>query len=350
MTNPPGAREVAPSHSFDEARLQAWLAENLPDFDGAVSVRQFEGGQSNPTFLLESASGRLVLRKKPPGKLAPSAHAIDREYRVLNALADSGVPAPRTRIYCSDETIVGTPFYLMEFVEGRIFTDPLLPQQTAPERTVLYDAMNDALARLHLFDWRGAGLDDFGKPDAFFERQIARWKKQYELTRTEAIPEMDALLEWLPANVPDDNAAAIAHGDFRIGNLVFHKSEPRVVAILDWELSTVGHPIADLAFNCMGYHLAHDDPVARGFVGVDLAKLGIPEERDYVAAYGRRTGRDPAPLWRFAMAFSLFRTAAIQQGVYARALQGNAASSDAFQFRDTARRVAAAGAALIRSA
>lgn len=341
------AHTDTPNHALDASALREWLAQSLPDFSGNLTIRQFQGGQSNPTFLLEQDCRRLVLRKRPSGPLAPSAHAIDREYRVLHALTDSGVPAPRPQLYCNDPSIIGTEFYLMECVAGRVFVDPLLPGMAASERWALYDAMNDALARLHQFDWRTAGLEGFGRPDAFFERQIARWKKQYELTRTERIPEMDALLDWLPAHIPEDNVASIVHGDFRIGNLMFHETEPRVVAILDWELSTIGHPIADLAFNCMGYHLSEDDPIARGFLGADIATLGIPNEREYLSAYCRRTGRDPTSIWRFAMAFSLFRTAAIQQGVYARALQGNAASADAILFKDCVRRVAQAGAALI---
>jgi aminoglycoside phosphotransferase (APT) family kinase protein len=344
MSTSGGTCAAAPQHRFDEARLLAWLSSNLAGFAGPLSVRQFEGGQSNPTFLLQSPTGRCVLRKKPPGPLAPSAHAIDREYRVLSALADTDAPAPRPLVYCEDDAVIGTPFYVMEYVQGRIFTDPLLPGLSKAERAAIYDAMNDTLARLHLVDWRAAGLADFGKPDSYFARQLARWKKQYELTRTGApVEDMDGLLEWLLANIPDDEAAAVAHGDFRIGNLVFHATEPRVAAVLDWELATIGHPVADLAYNCMTYHLPKDDPVAHGFVGVDLEELGIPSETDYMTAYGRRTGRDAAPLWRFAMAFSLFRTAAIQQGVFARSLQGNASSSDAFRFGESFRRVASAG-------
>jgi aminoglycoside phosphotransferase (APT) family kinase protein len=344
MSTHSGTRAVAPQHSFDEARLLAWLSSNLPGFAGPLSVRQFEGGQSNPTFLLLSPGGLCVLRKKPPGALAPSAHAIDREYRVLTALANTDVPAPRPLAYCEDDAIIGTPFYVMEYVQGRIFTDPSLPGLSRAERAAIYDAMNYTLARLHVVDWRAAGLEDFGRPDSYFARQVARWGKQYELTRTGApVEDMDALLEWLLRNIPDDEAAAVAHGDFRIGNLVFHGTEPRVAAVLDWELATIGHPVADLAYNCMTYHLPKDDPVASGFVGVDLEALGIPSEADYMAAYGRRTGRDPAPLWRFAMAFSLFRTAAIQQGVFARSLQGNASSSLASHFGDSFGRVANAG-------
>ncbi|MGD9965967.1 MAG: phosphotransferase [Hyphomonadaceae bacterium] len=344
MTERSGTQSAAPHNRLDEARLQSWLTRHVPGFEGPLSIRQFAGGQSNPTFLVEAAGERIVLRKKPAGALMPSAHAIDREFRVLRALENTSVAVPRARIYCSDDTVIGAPFYIMDFVEGRIFTDPLLPECSKAERAELYDAMNDALARLHLVDWRAAGLQDFGKPHGYFARQIARWGKQYEITRTGApTPEMDALLAWLSAHAPDDEAAAIVHGDFRIGNLVFHSTEPRVTAVLDWELATIGHPIADLAYNCMTYHLHHDDPVARGFVGIDLADAGLPSEADYIGAYARRTGRDASAIWRFAMAFSLFRTAAIQQGVYARALQGNANASDAICFGESARRVASAG-------
>lgn len=339
----PGVRAVAERHKFDEQRLLDWLEHNAPYMAGPMTVQQFAGGQSNPTFLLQGAEARYVLRKKPPGKLLPSAHAIDREFRILKALAHTAVATPRPLFYCEDDSVIGAPFYVMEFVEGRILTDPLLPGSTPIERAALYDAMNETLAQLHLVDWRAAGLGDFGKADGYFTRQIARWQKQYEATRIEPIADLDALLAWLLAHIPDDDTAAIAHGDFRIGNLIFHPDEPRVVAVLDWELSTIGHPFADLAYNCMTYHLLKDDPIAAGFIGVDLAALGIPSESEYIAQYGARTGRDPAPLWRFAMAFSLFRTAAIQQGVYARSLQGNASSETAARFGESFRRVASAG-------
>ncbi len=334
---------VSPAHRFDEARLLDWLRLNATFMSGHMTVQQFEGGQSNPTFLLQGEHGSFVLRKKPPGKLMPSAHAIDREFRVLKALEHTSVPTPKPILYCDDDTVIGSAFYIMEFVEGRILTDPLLSASTPIERAALYDSMNQTLAELHMVDWRAAGLDDYGKAEGYFARQIARWQKQYEAARIEPIPDLDALLAWLLLNIPADESAAIAHGDFRIGNLVFHPREPRVVAVLDWELSTIGHPFADLAYNCMTYHLLKDDPVAPGFIGANLSALGIPSESEYVSQYGRRTGRDPAPLWRFAMAFSLFRTAAIQQGVYVRSLQGNANSDMAARFGESCRRVAAAG-------
>jgi aminoglycoside phosphotransferase (APT) family kinase protein len=287
-----------------------------------------------------------VLRKKPPGVLVESAHAIDREYRVLSALASGDVPAPRTRVYCDDAEVIGTPFYVMDYQSGRIFTDPLLPGMTPTERAGIYDAMNDALARLHNFDWEGNGLGDFGKPARYVARQIARWRKQYLAASTESVPAMDLLGDWLAANVPARESAAIAHGDFRLGNLIFDEREARVVAILDWELSTIGEPLCDLSFNCMTYHLPAGDPVAAGFTGVDIAALGIPSEADYLAAYARRTGRAEVPDWRFYMAFSLYRTAAIQHGVYRRALAGNASSETALLFGDCYRKVAESGWAL----
>jgi aminoglycoside phosphotransferase (APT) family kinase protein len=346
----PGTRPTVERHRFDEGRLVAWLEQNLAGFAGPLVVRQFASGQSNPTFHLRAASGEYVLRKKPPGQLLPSAHAIDREFRVLSALAACEVPVPRTRVYCDDAGVIGTPFYVMDYQPGRIFTDPLLPGMTPTERAGLYDAMNEALARLHYFDWSGGGLGDFGRPAHYVARQIARWSKQYVDARTEAVPAMDQLGEWLAANVPARESAAIAHGDFRIGNLIFDEREARVVAILDWELSTIGHPLCDLAYNCMTYHLPGGDAVAAGFAGVDIASLGIPSEADYLAAYARRTGRADVPDWGFYMAFSLYRTAAIQYGIYRRALAGNASSETAHLFGDCYRMVAETGWALVRDA
>jgi aminoglycoside phosphotransferase (APT) family kinase protein len=348
VTERPGVRPVPERHRFDEARLTAWLEQNLPGFAGPLVLRQFVGGQSNPTFHVRAPSGEYVLRKKPPGQLLESAHAIDREYRVLGALASSDVPVPRVRLYCADAEVIGTPFYVMDYQPGRIFTDPLLPGLAPAERAAIYDAMNDALARLHVFDWGGAGLGDYGKPAQYVARQIARWSRQYQAARTEEEPAMDQLANWLAANVPARETAAIAHGDFRIGNLIFDASEARVVAILDWELSTIGDPLCDLAYNCMTYHLQAGDPVAAGFLGAGSAALGIPSEADYLAAYAVRTGRADVPDWRFYMAFSLYRTAAIQYGVYRRAQAGNASSETAHLFGGTYRRVAETGWALAR--
>lgn len=339
----PGTRTVAPRHTFDTSALEDWLSRHLEGFAGPIEVRQFTGGQSNPTFLLTASSGEHVLRKQPPGELLPSAHAIDREYRVMRALADSGVPVPAARRYCDEPGIIGTPFYVMDYQPGRIFTDPLLPELEPAERSAAYEAMNEALARLHAFDWRGAGLADYGNPEGFIARQLARWSKQYAASRTDDVPEMERLRDWLTAHIPDDEQAAIAHGDYRLGNLIYAADVPRVVAVLDWELSTIGHPFSDLAFNCMTYHLPAGHPISAGFVGVDLRAHGIPGEDAYLEAYAQRSGLDPRPHWRFYMAFSLFRTAAIQQGVYARALKGNATSKTAHLFGESYRLVAEAG-------
>jgi aminoglycoside phosphotransferase (APT) family kinase protein len=331
---------VSARHRFDEAALAGWLDAHLPGYAGPLAITQFADGQSNPTFHLAAASGEYVLRKKPPGELLPSAHAIDREYRVLGALAGSAVPVPRTRAYCDDAGVIGTAFYVMDYVAGRIYTDPLLPAMAAAERARTYDAMNQALANLHAFDWRAAGLSDYGKPERFVERQIARWGRQYVATRTDDVPAMEAVMRWLEAQPPADERAAIAHGDFRIGNLVFSLQAPQVAAILDWELATIGHPFADLAYNCMGYYLPAGHPVSPGFLGADLRALGIPAEEEYLAAYARRSGLDPRPHWRYYVVFSLFRIAAIQQGVYARALKGNASSEHAATFGESYRMVA----------
>jgi aminoglycoside phosphotransferase (APT) family kinase protein len=327
---------VREAHRFDEARLAAYLHGHLPDCRGEVAVRQFQGGQSNPTFLIEAADRRWVLRKKPPGKLLPSAHMVEREYRVIRALAGTGVPVPPARLLCEDSEIIGTPFYVMDYVEGRVFTDPTLPALTARERGAVYAAMAETLARLHAVDWEAVGLADYGRPENYVARQIARWTKQYEASKTGAIPEMERLIAWLPSHIPAKEETTLAHGDYRLGNLIFHPTEPRVVAVLDWELSTLGHPLADLGYSCMLYHLPPDMPTVRGFGDADLAGLGIPDERHYVATYVEHTGRDPGADWPFFLAFSLFRYAAIVQGVYARALQGNAASSTAEQLGRTA--------------
>ncbi len=322
-------RPVRDAHRFDEARLADYLSGRLPGFAPPLAVRQFEGGQSNPTFLLETGGGRFVLRKKPPGDLLPSAHLVEREYRVMTALRGSGVPVPAMHLLCEDAAIIGTSFYVMDHVAGRVFRDPALPGLPPAQRQALYDAMNDTLARLHGVDWRAAGLADFGKPDRYLARQTERWTRQYQASKTEDIATMDRLIDWLPRHLPEDDAVAIAHGDFRLENLIFHPNEPTVLAVLDWELSTLGHPLSDLAYNCMPYHFPAEGLSFPGLGGLDHAALGIPCESDYVAAYCRRTGRDAIPDWSVFLAFSLFRMAAILQGVYARALQGNAASERA---------------------
>lgn len=345
----PGTRAVPERHRLDAAALARWLGEQVADFRGPLQLRQFEGGQSNPTFHVAAASGEYVLRKQPPGRLLDSAHALDREYRVQAALAGRGVPVPRLRGFCADPAVIGTQFYVMDYQPGRIFTNPLLPELPRAERAAVYDAMNATLARLHAVDWRGAGLGDFGRPDGYLPRQIARWTQQYQAARVEDAPELDELRDWLQARVPPPDASAIAHGDYRLGNLIFAADRPAVVAVLDWELATIGHPLADLAYNCLAWHLPADYELAPGFVGVDLAALGLPPEGEYVASYARRTGRDAIPDWRYFIVFSLFRIAAIQQGVYARALQGNAASATAQRFGESYRQAARIGCALARA-
>ncbi len=342
-TQRPGTNPVAARHTFDVSLLAAWLGAHLDGFEGPMQVLQFSAGQSNPTFLLTTRKAEYVLRKQPPGELLPSAHAIDREYRVMRALAGTGVPVPTTRIYCSDAAIIGTPFYLVDYQSGRIFTDPLLPDMTAVQRTAAYDAMNAALAHIHAVDWRAVDLTDYGRPERFIERQLARWNKQIAAHPGSDVGDIEHLGAWLASHMPDDEHATITHGDYRIGNLIYASETPTVAAVLDWELSTIGHPFSDLAYNCMTYHLPAGHPVAPGFVGADLNTLGIPDEDAYLAAYARRSGLDPRPNWRFYMAFSLFRTAAIQHGVYARALRGNASSNTAGQFGESCRMVAQAG-------
>jgi len=327
-----GLEPVRDTHRFEEDVLQSYLGKVLPDFAGPMSVLQFSGGQSNPTFHISTAEKAVVLRKKPPGKLLPSAHAVDREYRILNALLDSGVAVPRVLHFCDNDAVIGTPFYVMEYLPGRILRDPLLPDMDSVERKAIYDAMNDTLARLHNLDWKAIGLEDYGKPDNYIARQVALWSRQYEASRTGDVPAMDQLMNWLPENIPADDSTSIVHGDFRLENLMFDAEEPKVIAVLDWELSTLGHPLGDLAFNCMTYHLSSDNKLARGFVGTDIVPLAIPSEEDYVSVYCERTGRAGIDDWTFFMAFSLFRTAAIQHGIYARALKGNASSETAHQF------------------
>ena len=323
----PPVRDVVPAHRFDEARLHAWLRGALPDVGDRLEVRQFQGGASNPTFLLTNGEGRrYVLRKKPPGQLLSSAHQVDREYRVMKAL-DGLVPVPRMRALCEDPEVIGVSFYVMDFLEGRIFRDATLPGLQPAERRAVYDELNATLATLHQVDFAAVGLADYGKPGNYFERQVARWTRQYRDAESEPIPAMDALIDKLPARIPDDRSVSIAHGDYRLENVMFHPTEPRLIAVLDWELSTIGHPLADIAYNAFLWR-SHS-PTWGSLDGVDFAASGIPTEAEYVAAYLQRTGRGPVEDWPFYMAFSIFRLASISQGVYRRVLAGNAASQGA---------------------
>jgi aminoglycoside phosphotransferase (APT) family kinase protein len=321
------AGAVRDVHRFDETRLRDYLKSHL-DIGADFSVRQFSGGQSNPTFLIETAGRKYVLRKKPPGKLLPSAHQIDREYRIMKALAATDVPVPVMRVLCEDDSIIGTSFYVMDFLEGRIFRDPTLPGLAPTERAAIYDSMNAVMAKLHGVDIAASGLSDFGRPGNYFDRQIKRWITQYRGAETQHIAAMETLIRWMPEHIPADDSVTIAHGDYRLENTVFHPTEPRMIAVLDWELSTIGHPLADLGYNCMGYRL--NNPRQGGLVNVDHAATGIPDEESYVRAYCARTGRAfPIPDWDFYIAFAIFRLAAISQGVYKRGLDGNASSANA---------------------
>lgn len=336
--------DVLPQHRFDEAALWRHLAAHLDGFREPAAIRQFQGGQSNPTFLVEDSGGAsYVLRKKPPGKLLPSAHMVEREYKAMAALHGTGVPVPRARLLCEDDTVIGTAFYVMDYIEGRVLTDVALAGMDPAARAATYDAMNATLAALHQADWRAAGLADFGKPEQYVARQVDRWTKQYVAAKTGDIPAMDRLMEWLPRNVPAGDETTIAHGDYRLGNLMLHPTKPKVLAILDWELATLGHPLGDLAYNCMAYHLPAGVPQFPGLMGVDLKAQGIPTEDEYVAAYCRRTGRGGIPDWPFFLAFAFFRIASICQGVYARALQGNAADRKAMAYGEVARASAEIG-------
>ena len=336
----PGTRPVAPQHAFDTGRLAAWIEATVGPQDGPLEVAQFKGGQSNPTYLVTAGSRRYVLRRKPPGKLLPSAHAVDREYRVMRALADTDVPVARMHALCEDETVIGTVFYLMEYVGGRVLWDPRLPDLSPPERARYHDEINRVIAALHSVDPVAVGLGDFGKTGEYIARQVARWTKQYQASETEKIEAMDNLIAWLPENIPASDETRIVHGDYRIDNVIFDPEEPRIRAVIDWELCTLGHPLADFAYHCMVWRIPPG--VFRGLGGTDLPSLGIPTEREYVAAYCRRTDRDGIAErdWEYYMAYNMFRIAAIVQGVMARALQGNASSAEALETGRAARPLA----------
>jgi aminoglycoside phosphotransferase (APT) family kinase protein len=324
-----GTTAVREAHRFDEAALAAWLEREVEDYGGPLGIEQFRGGQSNPTYKLVTPERRYVLRRKPPGKLLPGAHAVDREYRVISALGAQGFPVARTYGLCLDEDVIGTPFYVMEMVEGRIFWDVAFPEVPDAERPAYFDAMNAVIAQLHLIDPDAAGLADYGKPGNYFARQIARWSKQYlEDEAAGRLAAMDALVDWLPANLPpDEPRPRVIHGDFRCDNMIFHPSEPKVLAVLDWELSTLGHPLADFSYHLMMYRMPAG--ITTGLAGRDLAALNVPGEADYVAAYCRRTGRDGIPDLDFYMAFNLFRLAGIVHGIKGRVVRGTAASAHA---------------------
>ncbi|MBX3622973.1 MAG: phosphotransferase [Rhizobacter sp.] len=344
-----GTRQISGQNApFDIGALEAWLARHVDGYAGPLSVEAFKGGQSNPTFKLVTPTGSYVMRSKPgpAAKLLPSAHAIEREYAVMHGLAGTGVPVPRMLALCEDESVIGRAFCIMEFMQGRVLWDQSLPGMQPPERAAVYDEMNRVIAALHTVDFAARGLADYGRPGNYFERQIGRWSKQYVASITQPIPEMDRLIEWLPLNMPasarDESRVSIVHGDYRLDNLVFHPTEPRAIAVLDWELSTLGHPLADFAYHCMSWHIPPS--LSRGIAGLDLAALGIPQEEDYIRRYCERSGVcDVDALradWNFYMAYNLFRIAAILQGIAKRVVDGTASSAQAKAAGDTARPMA----------
>ncbi|HMT82583.1 MAG TPA: phosphotransferase [Ottowia sp.] len=332
-----GTRPVSGAHAFDTAALGAWMTQHVEDFAGPLGVEMFKGGQSNPTYKLITPGRTYVMRAKPGpvAKLLPSAHAIEREFAVMRGLAGTDVPVARMHALCEDESVIGRAFYIMEYVEGRVLWDQTLPGMTPAERGAIYDEMNRVIAALHKVDYAARGLAGYGKPGNYFERQIGRWSKQYQASVTQPITEMDRLIDWLPAHIPasarDEGLTSIVHGDYRLDNVIFHPSEPRILAVLDWELSTLGHPLADFSYHCMAWHIPPG--TFRGIGGVDLASLGIPSEQDYIHRYCERTGfatpEQLAPDWNFYLAYNMFRIAAILQGIAKRVEAGTASSAQA---------------------
>ncbi|WP_028605549.1 phosphotransferase [Ottowia thiooxydans] len=332
-----GNPSVPEAHAIDIDALSAWLKLNLEGFSGPLSIEKFSGGQSNPTYKLITPLQSYVMRSKPGpvAKLLPSAHAIEREFAVMRGLNGTSVPVAQMHALCEDESVIGRAFYVMEFVPGRVLWDQTLPGMNAPERTAIYDEMNRVIAALHTVKFADRGLASYGRPGNYFERQISRWSKQYQASITQPNPEMDRLLQWLPENIPasakDDSLVSIVHGDYRLDNLMFHATEPRVLAVLDWELSTLGHPLADFAYNCMSWHIPPG--TFRGIGGVDVQSLGIPTEQEYIRQYCERTGFTTpealAPDWNFYLAYNMFRIAAILQGIAKRVEAGTASSEQA---------------------
>jgi aminoglycoside phosphotransferase (APT) family kinase protein len=339
-----GTMAVAEKQRFDIDALQSYLRAHVEGFAGPLTVEQFKGGQSNPTFKLITPNQSYVMRCKPGpvAKLLPSAHAIEREFRVMRALSGSEVPVPTMHALCEDEAVLGRAFYVMDFVEGRVLWEPQLPGLSSTERSAIFGEMNRVLAALHQVDFAAAGISDYGKHEGYLSRQIARWTKQYRASETESIPSMDALIDWLPAHIPAGEETSIVHGDYRLDNVIFHPTEPRILAVLDWELSTLGHPLADFAYHCMTWYLPPG--AGRGLAGSDLAGSGIPSVKEYIAMYCERTGRSGGiPHFEFYMAFNMFRMAGILQGIMKRVVDGTAASAQALQMGKATRPIADEG-------
>jgi aminoglycoside phosphotransferase (APT) family kinase protein len=336
-----GTKPVDERMRFDVDRLEVYMREHIEGFSGPLEVEQFSGGQSNPTFMLKAGDRRFVLRRKPPGKLLPSAHAVDREFRVISALHPTEVPVARPFCLCEDESVIGTAFYIMDYVQGRVLWDGLMPDYSVEQRRAHYDELNRVIAALHRVDYEAVGLVGFGKPGNYIERQINRWIKQYRASETEHIEAMENLIKWLPDNIPPGDETTVVHGDYRIDNVIFHPTEPRILAVLDWELSTLGHPLADFAYHCMTWRLTPGE--FRGIGGVDLSSLGIPTEEEYVEMYCRRSGRSGIANWDFYLAYNMFRLAGILQGIMGRVKDGTAASAHAAEQGKRARPMAEAG-------
>ncbi len=338
-----GTRPVASQHAFDVDRLARFMHEQVPGYCGELQVEQFKGGQSNPTFRLSAGGKNYVMRRKPPGVLLPSAHAVEREFRVISALAATDVPVPRAYALCEDPATIGTAFYIMDCVDGRVLWDPALPGMTPAQRTAHFNELNRVIAALHCVDPQAVGLADYGKPGNYIERQVGRWSKQYRAAETETIDAANQLMEWLPRHVPKGDEICIVHGDYRLDNVIFHPTEPKILAVLDWELSTLGHPMVDFAYHCMTWHMGGAG--SRGLAGLDLPGLGIPTESQYLQTYLKRVGRGNAKTvsesdWTYYMVFNMFRLTSIRQGIMARALQGNAANAAALEAGKRARPLA----------
>lgn len=327
-----GTKDVIETHKLDLCRLDEFLCSYLTDYQGPLDIKQFKGGQSNPTYLLKTPDKKYVLRKKPPGNLLKSAHAVDREYRVISALNKMKFPVPKPYLFCNDNAIIGTEFYVMEFIEGRIFWDLNLPQINNDERMAVYDDLNRILAKLHNYDYKTLDLLDFGKTGNYFSRQVSRWSKQYRASEMQSIPEMDYLISWLPENIPKEDSIAVVHGDYRLDNLIIHPTEPKIIGVLDWELSTIGNPLGDFTYNLLAWQMPDIGIGNSGLYGRDLKKLGIPDEEKYIELYCERTGRSQGlPNREFYSAYNFFRIAAILQGIAGRVRDGTAASSEAMR-------------------
>lgn len=333
---------VLEQHAFPVDRLEDYLAEHVPGFTRPLDVGQFRGGMSNPTFMLTDGAGkRYVMRKKPPGKLLPSAHAVDREFRVISALWETDVPVAEAYVLCEDDDVIGRAFYVMEHVEGRVIRDFSLPDQTPAERHAHYASMGEVMAKLHNVDFRAVGLEGYGREGGYCARQVKRWSGQYEVSKTDDVPEMDKLMAWLGARMPETEQTTIVHGDYRMENAIYDPNSAEILAVIDWELGTLGDPFSDLAYNCLNYYVG--DPQRADITGIDLADYGIPDEDEYVALYCKARSMEKPENWSFYLALSLFRLAAISQGVYKRGLDGNASSPDAMQRGAKARQLAEAG-------